>query len=254
MSPRRPLFPDLPRPILFAHRGVSARAPENTRAAFELARLEGVPAVELDIHLCASGELVVTHDRSTKRVSGADHDIQTTPWDILRELDVGSWKGDAFRGERIPLLGDLFEEYRDALRFDIEIKSDSVTDAGLERALADLVASMGMTDRVAVSSFNPFALRRFKALAPAIPTALIYCDHDEQVPWFLRRGQGRLVAACDYMKPSKLLTGRATALARALGGRPFVPWVVDDRQEALRLIALGCDGLVSNDPAALGKF
>jgi len=57
-----PLLPDRPRPLLFAHRGCSSLAPENTMAAFATALRVGSPGVELDVHRCATGELVVAHD------------------------------------------------------------------------------------------------------------------------------------------------------------------------------------------------
>ena len=66
------ILPGEKQPYLFAHRGCSKDAPENTLAAFELARQRGMPGIELDIHLCKSGELIVTHDDNLRRVTGAD--------------------------------------------------------------------------------------------------------------------------------------------------------------------------------------
>jgi len=244
---RLPLLPDFPRPLLFAHRGVSSVAPENTRAAFALARGLGVPGVELDVHLCASGELVVTHDYSTKRVTGTELEIEATPWECLRDLDAGSWKGPAYKGEGFPLLADLLEEFGKDLYWDIEIKSRDTADRGLEAALARLLANPRLAGRIAVSSFNPFAVRRFKALSPDIPTAIIWCRAKDQ-PWYLRRGQGRWIAHTDYLKPDKALV-KTTPLP---GGRERAAWTVDDPAEARRLLSLGCSGIISNRPHELG--
>ncbi len=244
---RLPLLPDFPRPLVFAHRGVSSVAPENTRAAFALARKLGVPGVELDVHLCASGELVVTHDHSTKRVTGTELEVESAPWERLRDLDAGSWKGPEYKGERLPLLADLLDEFGTDLYWDIEIKSKDTGDRGLEAALAKLLDSPRLSGRIAVSSFNPFALRRFKALSPAIPTAIIWCRSKEQ-PWYLRRGQGRWIARTDYLKPDKVLVQAPPPP----GGRERAAWTVDDPAEARRLLSLGCAGIISNRPHELG--
>ncbi|HOX13105.1 MAG TPA: glycerophosphodiester phosphodiesterase family protein [Spirochaetia bacterium] len=244
---RLPLLPDFPRPLLFAHRGVSSVAPENTRAAFALARQLGVPGVELDVHRCASGELVVTHDYSTKRVTGTELEIESTPWERLRDLDAGSWKGPEYKGERLPLLADLLEEFGADLYWDIEIKSRVHADAELEEALARLLDSPRLAGRLAVSSFNPFVLGRFKALSPKIPTAIIWCRSKEQ-PWYLRHGEGRWIAGTDFLKPDK-------ALVKTLplpGGRERAAWTVDEPAEARRLLSLGCSGIISNRPHELG--
>lgn len=245
--PRLPLLPDFPRPLVFAHRGVSSVAPENTRAAFALARELGIPGVELDVHLCASGELVVTHDHSTKRVTGTELEIESTPWERLKELDAGSWKGPAYKGERFPLLADLLEEFGTDLYWDIEIKSRDAADRGLESALAPLLASPRWKNRIAVSSFNPMAVRRFKACAPDIPTAIIWC-RDKSLKWYLRRGQGRWIGGVDFLKPDKALV-RMPPLP---GGRERSAWTVDDPAEARRLLSLGCSGIISNRPHELG--
>jgi glycerophosphoryl diester phosphodiesterase len=75
------LFPGLPRPLLFGHRGCSYAAPENTMQAIELCVMHRIPAVEIDIHLTLDGKLVLTHDFNIKRVSGIDAVIEKTTWD-----------------------------------------------------------------------------------------------------------------------------------------------------------------------------
>src|SRR5512147_2878351 len=90
------------RPLVLGHRGASAEAPENTLAAFRLAMEQGADGVELDAWCCATGEVVVVHDEDTGRVAGEALAVPETPWTALHALDVGAWKGDRFRGERIP--------------------------------------------------------------------------------------------------------------------------------------------------------
>jgi Glycerophosphoryl diester phosphodiesterase len=245
------------RPLLFAHRGVSSLAPENTRASFALAREKGIPGIELDVHLTSDGKLAVIHDHNTSRVAGASLEIERSTWKELSSVDIGSWKGSQWKGERIMLLSELFEEFGEDFYYDVELKSHVAADYGLEAAVAACLrdafaAKSGLPARVLVSSFNPLALSRFKYLSPAIPTAIIWAG-DSDVPAYLRHGEGRWLGKVDVLKPCQNKVKRLSSFRwRKLGSYPVVPWTVDDKEEAARLLGLGCDGVISNRPQELG--
>jgi glycerophosphoryl diester phosphodiesterase len=250
MSARLPLLPGRDRPLLFAHRGLSSEAPENTMAAFRLARDYGIPGIELDIHLTKDGKIAVIHDASTERTSpGSGLDVEKEPYAALRDLDLGSWKDARYGAERVALLAEVLEEFAPAMYFDVEIKAAKAEDRGLEAALAALLSSMKLgADCIAVSSFNPVAIKRFKALAPSVPTGIIYCDSKE-LPIYLRRGQGRWLGQADFLKPKHdMVKPFGMALRRGLGGRPVLPWTIDEPTEAARVRSLGCQGVISNKP------
>ena len=243
------MSPGLPR--LFAHRGCSVRAPENTMAAFRLAVEEGIEAVELDVHLSADGEPVVIHDSSLRRTTGLDAVVERTSSSTIRELDAGSWFDPRFRGERIPLLRELFDSLGDALYYDVEIKWTPHRIGPLEEAVLRLVDRSALAGRCLVSSFNPWSVRRIARGSPKLETALIFSG-SRSMPPPLRGGQGRLISRCRTLKPHHaLVTERFMAKFRHRLGYRVIPWTVDEPAEASRLIALGVDGLISNDPAAL---
>lgn len=247
------LFPDQTRPLLFAHRGASAVAPENSLAAFKAARAMGAPGIELDIHRCASGELVVFHDETSNRVApGSALRITEASWPDIRQLDIGSWKGPQWSGERPVLLAELFEEFGESFYYDIEIKARKAEDRGCEAALASLLRDFKLTaTQVAVSSFNPISLQRFKSCAPDIPTAIIYC-HSKELPWYLRDGLGSLIGRVDFLKPEHVLVGTAAVkLFSRWGALPVLPWTVDEAPTAKRLLKDGCTGIISNAPDRL---
>ncbi len=251
------------RPLLFAHRGCSSLAPENTMAAYRLAAKVGAPGIELDIHLCASGELVVIHDDNLKRTTGLDKRVEEATLDEIRALDAGSWFGAEFAGERIPLLAEVLDEFVPGIYIDIELKSRRRGRDPLPGAFARFLREREATlrsnhraagelwDWITVSSFNPLTLAAFKKEAPEYATSIIWSD-DSELPAYLRRGEGRWIARCDYLKP---IHHKATALSRALlsgvGGRPMVPWTVDDPALATELIAGGCAGVITNRPQDL---
>lgn len=260
MGSRLAVFPGERRPLLFAHRGLSSVEPENTLAAFRAARDAGVPGLELDVHLTRDGRLAVIHDDSPRRTTrvpgsgaseGPEGRIEDLEWSELAGLDTGSWKNPARSGERIPLLRELFEEIGDSVYYDIELKSRSASGGPLERAVARAIADAGLGGRCAISSFNPFAIRRFKECAPGIPTAIIWC-RSKELHWFLRHGEGRWLGAADYLKPEHVLVRPFPGRARPATLRPVAAWTVDDPAEARRLVACGCEGIVSNAPDRLG--
>jgi glycerophosphoryl diester phosphodiesterase len=73
------------------------------------------------------------------------------------------------------------------------------------------------------------------------------------VPWYLRRGEGRWIAGTDFLKPEHIIPTRARiAFGKAVGGRPVLPWTVDDTGIANRMLAIGCEGVISNIPHKLG--
>ena len=245
------IYPGEKEPYIFAHRGCSKAAPENTLAAFEEALNQKIPGVEFDIHLCKSGELVVTHDDNLKRVTGFDGLVEDQSYVEMKKLDAGSWMDSRFTGEKLPLLEDVFDLLGDKVYYDIEIKSRATKDVGLEKKLAALIAKRGLEERCIVSSFNPFPIKFFKKSAPNIPTAIIYCNDDE-LPFYLRHGEGKWIASADILKPDHKKINKASMfLNHTVGRRPVLPWTIDDPEMAVKLIKLGVQGIISNDPATI---
>ena len=248
----KPRFlPSAPRPLLFGHRGCSAAAPENTLAAFRRAAESGIPGIELDVHRCMTGELVIIHDDSLQRTAGLDALVEETAYAEIAGLDAGSWFGEAFRGERVPLLRELLDLAGPEIYFDIEIKNRERRCGPLERQLAGLIRNRSLHGRVIISSFNPFSLREIKRLDTDISTALIYTRHPE-LPRPLRNGAGRFICRPDVLKPEKNKVCRRSMFFKGrLAGYPVLPWTVDDPEEARRLLALGAEGIISNRPEDL---
>ncbi len=243
---RIPVLPDRLRPLLFAHRGCSSLAPENTMTSFKTARQLGIPGIELDVHVCASGELVVAHDDSFMRTAGDPRNIKTLRYEEIRSIDIGSFFSPEFKNERVMLLEEVLEEFCPGMYIDIELKTKKTSQDPLPGLVADKLKTMGkrIGDAVTISSFNPISLRAFKKLFPAIPTAIIW-SRDSEVPWFLRRGQGRWIARCDYLKPEYAQV-KPSALFMKRG--QVIPWTIDDPELAKKMIALGAGGIISNRP------
>lgn len=126
-----------PSSLIVGHRGSSKVAPENTIAAAKLAWDQGADAVEVDVHLSADDQVVVIHDKSTKRTAGVDHLVSETDYATLKGLDVGSWKASKYAGEQIPLLEDVVSIIPKGRILVVEIKSDKKIVPFIEKAFSD---------------------------------------------------------------------------------------------------------------------
>ncbi|MBT3274352.1 MAG: glycerophosphodiester phosphodiesterase [Spirochaetales bacterium] len=242
----RNLLSDFARPLLFAHRGYSSRAPENTLAAFTLARKLGIPGIELDVRLCSSGELIVFHDGDLKRVTGVTGPIAEKSLDELRELEAGSHFDQAFNGEAIPLLSEVFEAIGPDMYVDIEIKTQNIRDTAIVADVLKSIDAHGMRNRCFISSFSPFVVREARKTGGGLATSLIYsASLEKEQP--LRSKAAKIIASTPVLKPQWILVEKTIkkALRR---NTPIITWTVNDKETAARCLEAGVEGIISDDP------
>jgi glycerophosphoryl diester phosphodiesterase len=225
------------RPRVWAHRGDSAHAPENTMLAFDQARAAGADGIELDVRFDGDGNVVVFHDSVLDRLTGRPGRMEQLPAAARAALRVG--------GEPVPLLAEVLAAFD--LEFDVEIKSHKVGRMGaLVAATARVIRDSGRADQILVSSFDPIALVQLHGHLPDV--ALAYLFHDEQ-PLPLRRGWVARWIGSSLVHPQNTLCTADRVKAWHTAGMPVNAWTVDDRGELERLAALGVDGVFANDPA-----
>jgi len=243
-------FFDHERTLNIAHRGASAAAPANTMAAFEKAIELGADGIEFDVHLSADGVPVVIHDFSVDATTDGSGRVSSLTLAQLEELDAGSYFAPAFTGERIPTLEKVLATVSDRLLLNVELKSMSLCDNGLERAVITQVErhGLGNDNRVLFSSFNPFSLRRAKKIAPHIPVGLLYAI---DLPLPLRRAWLAPLAPHEARHPEhRMVNARYMAWARQRNYQVNV-WTTDDPGRMQRLIDLGVDSIITNVPDVL---
>ena len=237
------------RPLNIAHRGASLVAPPNTLAAFRRAAELGADGVELDVHLSADGVPVVIHDFTVDGTTDGSGPVAAMTLAELKQLDAGRRFGAPFAGERIPTLEEVLEAVGGRVLLNIELKSTSPRDTGLERVVIALVERHGLSQRVLLSSFNPISLWRAKRLAPHIAVGLL---HAPELPFPLRRGWFGFLFRHEARHPEHtMVNARYKAWAERRGYRVNT-WTVDEPSEMRRLIALGVDGIITNAPDVLG--
>ena len=116
------------RPLNLGHRGASSLAPENTLAAFRLAREIGADGIEFDVQLSQDGVPVIMHDDRLERTSNGHGRVDETVWSVLRRLDAGRWFDVRFAGEAIPILPKAGETTPTFKREAIAIRSALAAD------------------------------------------------------------------------------------------------------------------------------
>jgi len=237
-------------PLNIAHRGASAAAPPNTLAAFEKAVELGADGIEFDVHLSADGVPVVIHDSTVDATTDGSGRVADLTLAQLKQLDAGAPFDPAFAGERIPTLKEVLETMGGRLLLNIELKTTSLRDNGLERAVIARVGQHGLETHVLLSSFNPFSLRRVKGIAPHIPVGLLYLPG---LPLILHRILS-LLAPHEACHPEHTaVDARYMAWARRRD-RQVNTWTVNDPDEMRRLIRLGVDGIITDVPDVLSNI
>jgi glycerophosphoryl diester phosphodiesterase len=240
---------------IIAHRGASWDAPENSRAAVELAWRQGADAVEADFRLTRDCKIVASHDDSLKRTTGVDLHISEHSLDELRRLDIGSWKGPQWSGERIATLEELLAiEAPPAARFYVEIKCGPEIAGELARAV---LASRWAPERIVPICFSAEVLVAVRRVLPESPTFLVVeFLHDPQTGVWYPDADERLAEAVRHE-----LTGLDLMAARALdpglvgriraAGLDICVWTVDEEAVARRLMELGVRRITTNRPGFL---
>jgi glycerophosphoryl diester phosphodiesterase len=236
-------------PLVIAHRGSSAYAPENTLAAFQLAVRQEADAIELDVDLTRDGHVIVIHDATIDRTTDGHGRVADLTLDEIRQVDAGSWKSAEFKGERVPLLEEVLEAVGQQLLIDIEIKGMSLLGHGLEAQVAGLIGKHGLIDRVILSSFNPFALRRVKRHDPRLACALIYAPDS---PIFLREAwlapliPGLNARHPHYSQVNKTMVDRLHAQGLVVN-----VWTANQASTIRAMLQAGVDGIIGDDPVLI---
>ncbi|MBN1451700.1 MAG: hypothetical protein JW963_11855 [Anaerolineales bacterium] len=236
---------DWPRPLILAHRGASAHAPENTLAAFELALKQGAHGIELDAKLSADGEVVVIHDASVERTTSGQGRVAQLDLTALRKLDAGSFFSDQFRGEKIPTLIEVFETIGKHTIINVELTNYDTPRDGLADRVCELVRRFELQGSVLFSSFLPSNLKRTRSLLPDTPRGLLALGG--WIGWWARSFDFNFG---DYqaLHPSlRDVTHQQVARVHRLKRRIHV-WTVNGAEDMRRLVGWGVDGIITDDP------
>ncbi|MFD7910228.1 glycerophosphodiester phosphodiesterase [Streptomyces sp. NPDC059752] len=247
-------------PVVYAHRGASAYAPENTLDAIDLAMQMGFDWVENDVQRTKDGVLVVIHDDTLARTTDVEQrfpgrapwKVQDFTWAEISGLDAGSWFGDEYAGASVPSLRQYLDRVqRNRQRLLLEIKKPELY-PGIEEQTLKVLDEAGWLDarhvaqRLVVQSFSADSVRIVHGLRPDLVTAFLgtptvadlprYAEFTDRInPW-------HTTISADWVSAVHDLRG---AHGKAM---EVDTWIVDDAATARKVQAMGVDGIITNAP------
>lgn len=230
---------------VYAHRGYSAIAPENSMIAFLLA-MKFSDGIELDVQLTKDGEVVVIHDETVNRTTNGIGWVKDFTLEEITSLNNGSWFSSKYQDQRLPSLRQVLDLLKNSrLELNIELKNSYIPYPRLEEKVIELVEDFGMEDRVILSTFNLESVHRLQQLRPHYQIAALYNMHVDS-PW----KYGELLGLKGIHPHHSFVTEE---LVRECKKRNIAvrPYTVDDEAEMKRLLKLGVDAIITNVPPTL---
>lgn len=222
--------------LKIAHRGDWRSAPENSMLAFQNAIQNAADAIELDVRLCQSGEIVVIHDTNLKRLFGEKISVHKSNFSELRKTAFLGYKN-----EFLPRLEEVFESFGKDVLFNIEIKNFELTNKRIVSKLMTLIQDYKMEERVWISSFNPLILRYCKNEKAEIKLAFLF-DKVRYIPLLFTEYYD-----IDAWHPHySIVNEDYIAVAKKRKKEVYV-WTVNDPIEFERLKKLEVNGIITDN-------
>ena len=238
------------RPLVIAHRGASAYAPENTLEAFEAAVSMRADGIATHVDFTREKKIVLNHDIRLERTSNAQGAIPDYDLAELKQFDFGVKFYGERRGIRIPTLEELFDLLKPTdLMINLEIKDD---DPGILECLLQIEKNFGMADRVLYSSFNHLQLWRMTQLNPQAKTGVLYGM--KNLPLVNAARYAGMMNAYSLHPRASMLELFPTLVEDAHNeGLAIYPYTVDTEDMITDFVQKGCDGLITNQPDVVNK-
>ncbi|MEO5680184.1 MAG: glycerophosphodiester phosphodiesterase [Acidimicrobiales bacterium] len=264
------------RVLAYAHQGGAREAPSSTMFALHRAVAVGSDALELDVHRSADGHLVVCHDPTVDRTTGATGRIADLTLEQLQALDNAYWwrpgevvdhdagpadlplrgRAPADRALGVATLAEVLAAFPGVL-LNLDIKQTAPEVSAYEAQLAQELVAAGRTDDVIVASFSDAALDAFSAQGTGIGTS---CGPRDVVALAQALATGEPIPAAvrghvavqvpPRFGGTDVVTAASVHAAHDAGLAVHV-WTIDDEDEMARLVDLGVDGVMTDRPSAL---
>jgi len=242
-------------PEIIAHRGASHFAPENTLASFKLAWEKKADGIEGDFYLTKDGEIVCMHDSTTKKTTGVDLLIKDSTYEQLKKLDAGKWRGEKWKGEKIPTISDVLSIIPDDKKLYLEVKCGPKIITSLKKQIAKAGTK---PKQVTIISFNSKVIAESKKLMPECEALWLVSVNEKE---------GKLAPSIDEIVDTlkKIHADGLDVNAHLLIDKTFVNtlkssdfsfciWTVNDLKTAAKFKKLGVDAITTDNPELLKKL
>ncbi|MBR2589337.1 MAG: hypothetical protein IKE65_00260 [Clostridia bacterium] len=245
--------------LILGHRGASAYAPDNTRAAFELAIQMGADGVETDIHLTKDGIPVIQHNYEIDRNSNGKGYVEEMTYEELLQFDFGSWKGEQFKGEKIMTLDECLDFAHKHMRLiNLELKQTKNLNSPIVEKTLEVVKKYKMTDRVLLSSFDHELLKKAQRLCPELLIGALYdeAEVEQNNIYDILKDAPQYVAdlGFDFANPHvDYLCEEGIVDKFTQKGIGVAVWTVDKPYIAQQCVECGVKCIITNKPDVIVK-
>ncbi len=249
------------KPLIIAHRGASALAPENTLAAFRRAIEDGAEGIEFDVRLSKDGAVVVFHDATLARLSDRKNLISSLSSEELQKIDVGSWftkrkkafSAADFSGERIPTLPeslDFLKDFSGLIYIELKCRESEVE--RLSKTVCGVISDSHLLPQIIVKSFQLETIPNIRKYCPKVKTAALFAP---KIMTILRK-EKRLVniaheLGADMLSVHFSLATRKLMKKAEKRNLPVTIWTADNPRWIKRAFDLGLFAVITNNPAQL---
>lgn len=248
-------------PLIIAHRGSSAHAPENTFAAFKRAIDEGSDGIEFDVRLSKNGVPVVFHDQTLARTALRDGEVAKYTAAELGRINNGSWFNDAFpKRARAEFEKETVKTFEETLEFVkefkgrifVELKCSDADVEKLSRAVCAVINASPLKPQIVAKSFKLAVIPFIKNLCPQVRTAALFAP---KIMTILRKEKHLVKIAAEFgadeLSVHYSLATRKLMKKAGKAGLPVAIWTADSPRWVKRGAKLGIQSIITNNPARL---
>lgn len=230
-----------------AHRGASGYAPENTIAAFDKAVEMKADYIEIDVQRSRDGELVIIHDTTVDRTTDGTGKVKDLTFEQLRTFDAGSFKGEQFKGEKIPTLDEILDRYHGKIGILIELKAPELY-PGIEESVAQELKERNLdrpqNEKIIIQSFNFESMKKMDSLLPKVPIGVLTSSKSHATEQALKE----FSAYAEYFNPSYgIVTADLVNQVHSLGMK-ISSWTVRNQEAANFLLSMDVDAIITDYP------
>lgn len=228
---------------IFAHRGASAYAPENTMEAFKLAIKQNADGIEIDVHLTKDNRVVVIHDETIDRVSNGKGFVRDYTLEELRQFSY-NYNFAQYENVKIPTLEDVLKLIKPTnLILNIELKTNLLWYENIEEIVLSIVNKFEMQDRIIYSSFNHYSIQKIKELSSTANVAYLFSDVILDMVKYAKESGVNALHPCLYnLKMSNFFDKYKK------NNLTLRVWTVDDEKYMKELFKENIDSIITNKP------
>ncbi|MCY7007590.1 glycerophosphodiester phosphodiesterase [Fusobacterium simiae] len=230
---------------IFAHRGASGYAPENTLTAIKKAIEMKADGIEIDIQLTKDGKIVVMHDWKVDRTTTGRGYVYELDFKYIRSLDAGQWYTKDFIGEVVPTLEEVLDILPNDMILNIEIKDIARKHSNIEEKMLEVLKKYPEKfDNIIVSSFHHDKIRKLQELEPKLKLALLTDSEFIEIEKYLSTNG---LNSYSYHPEINLISKETVEILHKNGVKVFV-WSVNKEEDLDYLVKIGVDGVITNYP------